>query len=441
MNNLQGRHRRALVAMAVITAFAGIAAGCGDDGGSSTATTAGSGTTATGAATTAGAAAAKPTGEPIKLGLAVALTGPSASSYKSSPDVAKAWVEWVNTEKGGIGGRPVEVVVEDTAGQAASAQAAGKKLVEESKVVAVIINDTTSETALKDYTAEKAIPVIGGSSNAAAVWLGTPNYFMIGATNPIVAASGMVAAQANGANNFGAAVCAEVPACAESSKLYGAVAPQVPAGAIAFGGVVTIAATAPNYTAECLKLNDDKLDYVQLSVASATALRVVADCQKQGYTGKFGVSAASVQASSLETISSEVGGSMSAFPWWSDAAPVKQYRTVMDTYAKGKEYRDHAGSNVWVALELFRKTLGAGTVAATTTPADVMKAYHTIKNETLDGLLPQPITFTEGAPSPAITCFWTFNMKGGKFTTLSSGTPGNGVTGDLASTCFAPKLG
>ncbi|MGD9793004.1 MAG: ABC transporter substrate-binding protein [Acidimicrobiia bacterium] len=452
MNRSTRRHSRAIGAIGVLLAFTGLAAACGDDGGDSASTTAeGASTTAAGAATTEAAGAttteaaaattvAAPTGEPIKIGLATALTGTSASSYSPySGNVASAWESWVNTELGGIAGRPVKVIVEDTAAQSAQAQAAAKKLVEQDKVSAIIILDTTSETAMADYLETAKVPVIGGSTNAAAIWLGKPNYFMITSTNPVTAASGVFAAAANGAKNYGAAVCAEVPACAEGGKLYGAVAPQIPTP-IAYGGLVTAAATAPNYTAECLKLIELKVDWVQISMSVAPGLRLAADCQKQGFTGTFGASSATVQADKFEAVKGvNFGGSIASFPWWSEAAPVKQFRTVMDTYKKGEEYRSQAGTAAWTALELFRKTMAKA--GATTTPADVTAAYQTIKNETLDGLLASPVTFTAGTNSPALSCFWAFSMKDGKFATVSSGTPGNGQTGDLASSCFMPKLG
>jgi branched-chain amino acid transport system substrate-binding protein len=69
---------------------------------------------------------------------------------------------------------------------------------------------------------------------------------------------------------------------------------------------------------------------------------------------------------------------------------------------------------------------------------DVLKAYWGIKDEVLDGLLPKPVTYTEGKPSPLLNCFWPFVYKDKKFTTyvLDAKTTGNGQTGDLRTGCI-----
>ncbi|MGD9796098.1 MAG: ABC transporter substrate-binding protein [Acidimicrobiia bacterium] len=448
------RRSRALAAVGLLTAFSALAAACGDDGGESAATTAKAAeTTAAPAATTAAPSAttaaapttaagpAKPTGDPVVLGLVTALTGPSASSYSPyGGNVAAAWEAWVNDKMGGIGGRPVKIVIEDSAAQAAQAQTAVKKLVEESKAIAIIVNDTTSETAISEYTAANNIPVIGGSTNAAAIWLGKPNYFMLGMTNPVSAASGMYAAKQIGSTSYGAAVCAEVPACAEAGKLYGALATQIPGGGLPFGGLVTASASAPNYTAECLSLIEKKVDWIQLGMAIAPGLKLAAECVKQGFTGTFGAGNQSIAGPPLEAVTGlKFGGNVSFFPWFADSPAAKTFRDVMETYKKGEPYQAMAGTTLWTTLELFRKV----TKTAPTTSAEILKTYQGIANETLDGLLPVPVTFSATAPSPAIGCFWVVKLEGGKWSTVApaAGTSGNKMTDGLATHCFTPKLG
>lgn len=63
--------------------------------------------------------------------------------------------------------------------------------------------------------------------------------------------------------------------------------------------------------------------------------------------------------------------------------------------------------------------------------------YHTISGETLDGLLPQPITYTAEGAQPLVRCFWLLELEGGEFATLAvDGDSGNGAEGDLATRCF-----
>jgi branched-chain amino acid transport system substrate-binding protein len=76
---------------------------------SATTDTSGAVTTATSPETTTGGPA---TGEPINIGLACSLTGIAATGGASISQGALAMIEMVNAE-GGIGGRPLEAVLED----------------------------------------------------------------------------------------------------------------------------------------------------------------------------------------------------------------------------------------------------------------------------------------------------------------------------------------
>lgn len=56
--------------------------------------------------------------------------------------------------------------------------------------------------------------------------------------------------------------------------------------------------------------------------------------------------------------------------------------------------------------------------------------------ETLDGLLPKPVTYVAEGFQPVLNCFWMFDMQDATFTSVALGDSGNGAEGDLASTCF-----
>jgi branched-chain amino acid transport system substrate-binding protein len=275
--------------------------------------------------------------------------------------------------------------------------------------------------------------------------LGKTNYFMLGATNPVSSAGGMIAAKANGATSIGLAYCAEVPACAQAQQLYGALAPQIPGG-VTFAAGVPASATQPNYTAECLQLIDKKADWVQLGVSIGVGVKIANECQKQGYKGAFGASNQTLVAKPVETITPAVkfGGSITFFPWFAKSGPAKTFQDVMAKYAAGKDVGSVAATTMWTSLELFRKTMKT----APATSADVLKAYQGVTNETLDGLLPSPVSFSASKPSQPISCFWSVKWDGKAWSTITPtgdlaalATGNNGQTGDLASMCFTPKLG
>ena len=102
---------------------AGLLAGCGDDGG-------------TGSAGEDG---------PYRVGVAVALTGPAATFGKEQARTIEALTERINAD-GGVNGRQIELIVEDTGTNPTEAARVGTKLIREDKVIAMFGGTTSSET-------------------------------------------------------------------------------------------------------------------------------------------------------------------------------------------------------------------------------------------------------------------------------------------------------
>jgi branched-chain amino acid transport system substrate-binding protein len=152
-----------------------LATACGGDddgGGSSTGTSAGSASGATAAGGSegggGGAAGGSPclvtgeaaSGEPIKVGSIQSKTGPD--DFSSSGQGAKAFFECVNAN-GGIGGRPVEYLLEDDQWTPEIAGQAGAKLVDDEQVVAMVGNSSFVECGVNEplYEREGVIAVYG----------------------------------------------------------------------------------------------------------------------------------------------------------------------------------------------------------------------------------------------------------------------------------------
>jgi len=111
-----------IAALAAALALTIVAAGCGsgDSGGS-------------GSSASPGAAS----GEPIKVGAILSLTGTYAGLGEGEKNVIDMEVKRIN-DAGGINGRPLEVIVEDDATDEAKAAAAAAKLIEQDEVVAIL---------------------------------------------------------------------------------------------------------------------------------------------------------------------------------------------------------------------------------------------------------------------------------------------------------------
>jgi branched-chain amino acid transport system substrate-binding protein len=381
------------------------------------------------------AASSGPTGTPIKIGMAVPLTGDTADTAKAQVSVAEAWQDWVN-DNGGIGGHPVEVLAEDSKASGQVLLGVMKRFVEDEQVAAVVMTDTTAEGAVGDYLAQQNVPVIGASGFDARLWSKLPNFYSIGTTVPSTLAGQVEVAKSLGAKKFGVIVCAEVPACKEAEKVF---EPLARGAGMEYAGLATVASADANYTAACLSQIQQGADFISINVKPAIAVRLMADCKQQGFTGYFGRNSTGFsQASDEQVADTKSGISLNGFPWWVDAAPVQNFRDVMDQYASGTDYRDSGSTTTWAALELFRKALGSP--SGDVTRQTVTDAYGTVKDETLDGLLPMPLTFAAGQPAPKVPCFWLASYTAGDEhpTSLGAATAGNSATGDLASTCLNP---
>ena len=416
-------------AAAATMAAGGAATTAADD-----AATTGAGATDTTAAadtTTAG----EPTGSPITIGMALGETGGSSSNQKFSRPVAEAWAEHVNSALGGIDGHPVNLVIKDTKSDGATGAAVVRELVEQDNALVLLSVDAASEAAYGEYTQQQNVPVIGMGYNPT-TWPALPNWFATSTTTPAVVQEQFVAAKEVGATKWAAVACIEVASCAAAQPLYEPAAAQVD---IELGGSLSASTNAPNYTAECLQLINEGVDFIQLNIAPAAGTKIVADCQRQGYTGWFGASAGAVVASNFADPAIRLAGGLNGFPWFADAEPVQAFRDAMDS-AGVTEYQDPTSTAVWAALELFRTAMADASDEPTRD--EVFQAYYGLQDEDLDGLLPQGVTFTEGQPSPPVSCFWVYTLEDGEFSAVEpQGESGNSVTSGPLKTACAEPLG
>lgn len=85
------------------------------------------------------------TGEPIRIGAIVSLTGTYAGLGEPELATLEMEVERINAD-GGVNGRPIELIVEDDATDEAKAVAAASKLIDQDQVIAIIGATGTGQT-------------------------------------------------------------------------------------------------------------------------------------------------------------------------------------------------------------------------------------------------------------------------------------------------------
>jgi len=118
------------------------------------------------ASQTATGGVAKPAGAPVKIGAILSLTGSYAGLGAPEKQSIELEVKRIN-DAGGVGGHPIEVVIEDDATDAQKSVAAATKLIEKDKVVAIIGATGTGGTmAIRSEALRAGVPIVsmaGGS--------------------------------------------------------------------------------------------------------------------------------------------------------------------------------------------------------------------------------------------------------------------------------------
>ncbi len=99
-------------------------------------------------------------GEPVKIGAIVSLTGTYAGLGEPEKNTLEMEVKRIN-DAGGVNGRPIEVIIEDDATDDAKAVAAASKLIEQDEVVAIIGATGTGATmAVRGDVQRASIPQV-----------------------------------------------------------------------------------------------------------------------------------------------------------------------------------------------------------------------------------------------------------------------------------------
>jgi branched-chain amino acid transport system substrate-binding protein len=387
-----------------------------------------------GTASNASSAQNNPKGTPIKIGLLYAAT--TASSYYAAPSVANAWASWVNSKMGGVNGHPVQIVAQDDQFTAEGA-AAGARNIVQAGAEAVILESPVAGSAAP-YFASHGVPIIGGVAfsmppNAANTWFPTEVW-----GNASLEAQ-LLPLLPNNYKSVAMIVCEETPSCAQTTVVWKGQAAKY---GIDMKGYVEGSFSATNFIPQCLAITKIDPQVLALFMLSSNWQPIMQSCNTQGYAGQYLEVYNNVNPEFIKSLPTPDRGIgvLNAFPPWANVPAAAQYRAVMSEYgATSADVMSTTGSGTWTALELFRTALQAHGPAASAqvTSQDVIAAYHQVKNETLGGLLPQPITYNATGTQPAISCGWVFRVAsdGTIEPVPPTGTSGNGVTGDLGTWC------
>jgi branched-chain amino acid transport system substrate-binding protein len=370
-------------------------------------------------------AAKAPSNAPLKIAGLFDITGPASGHQGDTFAVLQAWAKDANAH-GGVAGHPVAVSITDTQGNPAKAAAAARKIIGDPSVIGVVVVDGSAEAQSALPLAKAGVPVIGGIGYNPAVWgttkgnrlmpiKGAPNVFPIATGGPASGASLIVAARGARLNNIVTVDFSQVPVSKEAGRLGGVFAKFYKMKY----GQLTIDATAPNFTAECIKIVQRRTNYLNLVVPESASVKLLRDCRTQGYKGSYGLAGGALTHGFVKAAGdAKLTGGLFGFPWFSNEAPAVRYRTVMKAYrVPVASWANGTATPVWTTMEMFKKALNnnRSKLGKSVTRQKVLAAYRTIKNETLGGLLPGPANFTKNPVDTPQRCFWTYRYENRRF--------------------------
>jgi len=382
--------------------LAACSSGSSTAGGSSSATAGSSvsgGSSGAAGSSGAGGSSGAAGGKEIVIGNIGSYTGPQSGSIGATKALLEAWVADTNAA-GGIGGRPVRLVIKDDGSNATNSRAAAKELVETEKVVAIVSDMSLFDSAWAKYISGTGVPVIGGQPFQTPFFK-EQNFFPSG-TNAVARSYGELLEAKKIGPTFGSLYCAEAPACKTGADIFVAFAPSL---GMKVPVVQSVSASSPNFTAQCQALIDAGVNAYHTAHANQVTIRIQDACYAQGLkapqvsTG----GTATDQWLPIESLQGTINVELD-FPYFDSSIPAaKAYQGFLDKHSLREKVNGSVGTYAYVGAKLFEKAV-AGVGTAEVTPASLKTALYAMKGETLEGLAP-PLTFNPKGPT-LINCWF-----------------------------------
>ena len=343
-------------------------------------------------------------------------TGTTSLPSTGAFDTLKAWAKDVNS-RGGVNGYKIAVKTADDKADPAKASEAIKTLIEDDHAIAIVGQYAGGTASVWQPIADAAgVPIIGGgcydsTQNA------DQNFYCVTTTailDGLLAQAKFAADQ--GGKKFGITYDSSQPQAAAAAPLMKTAATKY---GMQFTDGLGVSNTQPDYTATCVTFKQGGTTDVGIEGAPLLP-NLARDCARQGYSPRWTSGDGQISQNSWlkDPNIKEAIAAIYSFPYLDTSTPAtKRFNTVMKKYAPSvlkSDYKQPA-TTTWTAAIAFEKAAGKLT-APNPTAADVTAALNTFNNETLDGLAPNPITFTAGQPHAHNSCWFTMVLKNHKLT-------------------------
>lgn len=364
---------------------------------------------------------------PLVVGQVGTLSGFLAPNLGGFRPGLAAWAADVNS-RGGIQCHPVRLAVVDDQANPSKTVSGVRDVINNKK--AVVMVGSPVPFTLTPYIAETkaaGIPTIGGDS-VGLEWSTDPILFPtgVGFFNGGIA-GGLASVRARtGKTKMGLMSCVEAQPCSQAKAVF---ASAVKAAGGVNMGTQAVSLTQTDYTSACQNFKNAGVEIVSTLVDASALVRIFRSCASIGYrpfgaTVGLGVAPVSIEDENVGKATVTVAASTA--PYFSSNIPaVAAYQDAMKRYSPGAVL-DYASISAWTSGKFLERGLALVSAQARSGPITtklIQQGMGKIKNETFNGLLPKPVTWTEGAGHAVPQCFFTTIIQGGKIVDPTNGKP------------------
>jgi len=394
----RSRWRRLRIALAVLSVFALAAAACGGDDDDDD--TSASDTTAEGTESLLGPENVA-SGEPIKVGM---VSDGATQAFDNTDELraAQAAAEYYNNHKGGIGGRPIEVVTCETGADPAGATDCANQLVE-AEVVAVALSQSAVADSVWEPLHAAGIPTLFFQTSTEAMLADTTDSFVM--VNPLATLYGtpIAAAEAEDTDKL-AFVLIDVPQALATFE--SGAADEILDNAGLEYELIKVAPGTADMTVQMQQVVDAGAGVVQIVGNDAFCIAAIQGLTAVGYDGAITLISQCVTDATREALPGQLEGISitSTMALGAEDDPAYQlYLEVMDTYGEDVEDVPNAaamgGYTVMSSLAVALQGISGDVTPATA--AETIKAMSESDFPGADGLTFQ-CGGTAFTPQPAV---------------------------------------
>lgn len=356
-----------------------------------------------------GVAAAQDSKEPIKLGAIEVLTGPNNRYGLPAQRAFDLAVDEINKAGGVLGGRPLAIAYEDSAGNKDQAMNAARKLIGRNKVPLILGPTLSNEMfAVGPVVNERKIPIIGTSTTASGITAIGPWVFRTAMPESDVIPVTLKAAR----DRLG---IKKVVVMYANDDAFTKSAYDVMKDSLAKLGVETLATETfsgkdTDFTAQLTKAKNLNPDAIVVSGHVDAASGIILQGRQLGidkkvrFIGGNGFNSPKL----AEIAGAAADGTLVGSPWFIAKKDEVNQKFVKAFHAKYGDEPDQFAAQAYDTMYLVAKAINA---ANGTDPEKLREALQNVKNNGVMG----PFSFTEGRDPADASGVVVLEMNGGKY--------------------------